>query len=165
MEKKIFVTSDQHFDHANIIKYCKRPFSSVDEMNKALLANWNNAIGKRDLVFFLGDLAYKGRNINYWLEQLNGNIIFIKGNHDKSDRIEFFDGYMLNYRGIRLYLCHDAEQAPKNWSSWIITGHYHNNDLEKYPFINKERKIANVSVELTDYKPVNLDDLTAKMSS
>jgi len=72
---KIFFTGDLHLDHANIIKYCKRPFSDVEEMNRTLISNWNNTIGKKDTVYFLGDLAFGrgSRTTDYWLEKLNGN--------------------------------------------------------------------------------------------
>ena len=43
---KVFFTSDTHFKHANIIKFCERPFGSIEEMNEALIANWNRVVGK-----------------------------------------------------------------------------------------------------------------------
>jgi calcineurin-like phosphoesterase family protein len=79
-----FLISDTHFDHQNIIKYCNRDFKNKDDMNTFLLDSWNNTIKNSDTVYFLGDLRY-GRGshpMNYWLEQLNGNIIFIAGSHD-----------------------------------------------------------------------------------
>lgn len=83
---KYFVTSDLHFFHKNIIKHCPktRPYSSVDEMNEALILYWNTLIGKNDVVFHLGD--FSGGNWTKTAElisRLNGKIIFIIGNHDK----------------------------------------------------------------------------------
>jgi calcineurin-like phosphoesterase family protein len=63
--KNIFFTSDTHFYHTNIIKYCNRPFSSVEEMNQKLIENWNNTISEHDTIFHLGDFMFKkklGRN-------------------------------------------------------------------------------------------------------
>jgi len=40
----IFFTSDQHFCHTKIITMRNRPFADVDEMNKALIANWNSVV-------------------------------------------------------------------------------------------------------------------------
>ena len=54
---KIFFTSDTHFDHANIIKFCDRPFKDVEEMNWKLIKNWNDKVPQDGLVFHLGDFA------------------------------------------------------------------------------------------------------------
>lgn len=80
---KIFFVSDTHYGHSNIIGFCKRPFENVEEMDKKLIDNWNNKVPKDGIVFHLGDFAWGG--FNFWKkirEQLNGDIILIKGNHD-----------------------------------------------------------------------------------
>ena len=75
--------ADLHLGHANIIKYCNRPFSSVEEMNDALIRNWNNTIGKEDRVFFLGDFALGSKErVIEWGRMLQGRKVFIYGNHD-----------------------------------------------------------------------------------
>ena len=79
---KIFFTSDTHFFHKNIIKYCNRPFGSVEEMNEALVANWNSVVGPDDHVYHLGDFCFG--NVEKWnwcLEpgRLNGHIHLILG--------------------------------------------------------------------------------------
>ncbi len=158
---KIFITSDLHLDHKNIIKYCKRPFIDVKDMNETLVSNWNATINKKDAVFFLGDLAYgKGsKTFDQWADKLNGKIIFIKGNHDKSDKIPLYETYILRCCGYEFFLSHRPDQVPELWNGWSIHGHIHNNDLKKYPFIDKEHKKINVSIELTKYKPVSIYDL------
>lgn len=55
-EKRIFVTSDLHLGHYNIIRYCKRPFNNLDDMNTKLVRNWNSVVSPKDTVYFLGDL-------------------------------------------------------------------------------------------------------------
>lgn len=83
LEPKDWITSDWHFGHANVIKYCNRPFSSVEEMDEKLIATWNEYIQPNDRVFFLGDLAFKGKQYKQALiPKLNGRKILIKGNHD-----------------------------------------------------------------------------------
>jgi len=85
-------TSDTHFSHANIIRYSKRPFADVDEMNHALIANWNERVAADDVVWHLGDLAL-GRNIREQValtSQLNGRRKLVPGNHDRV--ASFFEG-------------------------------------------------------------------------
>ena len=83
---KIFLTSDTHWGHANILGFCNRPFANVEEMNHKLIENWNNKVPTDGLVFHLGDFAWGGypfwKNIR---SQLNGEIILIKGNHDEKN--------------------------------------------------------------------------------
>ena len=52
---KVFFTSDTHFYHGNIIRFCNRPFKDVDMMNETIISNWNNTVGQDDIVFHLGD--------------------------------------------------------------------------------------------------------------
>lgn len=162
---KTFITSDLHLDHTNIIRYCKRPFLNTEDMNRTLVGNWNNTISNKDTVYFLGDLVC-GRNsrpTDYWLKQLNGKIIFIKGSHDKLDKIKFHETYILEYKGYKFFLSHEPEQVPKDWNGWAICGHHHNNKMQEYPFIDEVNKRINVSVELTRYKPVDMDELIKKL--
>ena len=158
---KIFITSDLHLDHENIIRMCSRPFLSKEDMNKTLVNNWNNMIGRKDTVYFLGDLAH-GRgsdSTDYWLGKLKGKIIFIKGNHDKSDKIKFYDNYILEYGGFRFFLTHDPKTVPPDWKEWVICGHTHNNKPQECPLIDKENKRINISIELTKYRPMDMDEL------
>lgn len=79
-----FFTSDTHFGHANIIKYCDRPFKDVPHMNVSLVENWNSVVGPDDVVYHLGDVALgKWDDWDNWLSQLNGNKILVVGNHDR----------------------------------------------------------------------------------
>ena len=81
--QKFYFTSDTHFNHENIIKYCKRPFSSIDEHDETLIKNWNDVVPEDGIVFHLGDVGFgdPGR-INEILKQLNGKIYLVIGNHD-----------------------------------------------------------------------------------
>jgi calcineurin-like phosphoesterase family protein len=79
-EKSVFVISDLHLDHENIISYCKRPFRTVRKMNEVLINNWNFTVKPDDIVFFVGDLVCGSPD--KFFSKLNGNIRFISGNHD-----------------------------------------------------------------------------------
>lgn len=80
---KFFAIADTHFGHANIIKYCNRPFATVEEMDAALIQNWNETVSNNDIVIHLGDLGLgKKEYIANIVKQLNGKKILIMGNHD-----------------------------------------------------------------------------------
>ena len=83
--RKTFFTGDLHFGHKNVLTFDNRPFATVDEMDAELIRRWNNKVGKSDLVYVLGDLIWKSRNNDApaLIKSLNGQIILIKGNHDR----------------------------------------------------------------------------------
>ena len=83
----VFFTSDTHFFHNKIIEMAHRPFSSVEEMNDAIITNWNNKVPKDGIVYHLGDFAWGNKLEQYkeLISKLNGKIILIKGNHDEKN--------------------------------------------------------------------------------
>jgi len=153
----IYFISDLHLDHYNIIRYCNRPFHSVKEMNSVLINNWNRIVSPDDLIYFLGDMSFgrNSRNALYWLSKLNGNKVCIKGSHDnglKADPFRF-----IQVRGERVLLIHNPYNAPLDWAGWIMHGHVHNTQ----PFLDRNRKRINVSVEAINYRPVSLDTIAS----
>lgn len=78
-------TSDHHFGHDNIRRYCSRPFPDVHQMDRELMKRWNDTIAPGDLVYYLGDLCFKSKKqeVVDLLKQLNGTVILLKGNHDQ----------------------------------------------------------------------------------
>ena len=131
-----FFTSDTHFNHANIIKFCNRPFKDVEQMNEVMITNWNNAISKDDTVFHLGDFCLGGAA--EWtkiLDRLNGKIYLIMGNHDLKN---IRQGFISRFEHVamqmhievgkqRIYLCHFPflffEGGYKD--VWQLFGHVH----------------------------------------
>ena len=164
-KKKIFFISDLHLDHANIIKYTNRPFHNVEEMNEALVDNCNNIVRKQDTVYFLGDLTFgkRRRPVDYWLKQLNGKIIFLEGNHEEATSLKNYyskeKNVFLRYGSKEFLLVHDPALKPSDWNGWTIHGHKHNNHPKDFPFIHKKNKTINVSAELVDYTPLNIEKI------
>lgn len=168
--QRIFLTSDLHLDHTNIIRYCHRPFRNAQTMNKTLIYNWNKIVKPNDKIYFLGDLApFKTLPIaNRWLDQLYGEKICIQGSHDPPN---FGVSHIIipPYNGFKFLLVHDPSPNPKfgkspippDWQGWVIHGHIHNNDMRKYPFINGRNRTINLSVELINYKPISLEFLVS----
>lgn len=154
---KFFVTSDNHFNHENIIKYCKRPFSSVEEMNRVMITKWNEKIGKEDIVFHLGDFSFGSiEKIKEVREKLNGIIILLLGNHESYKKMRN-RGFILIRSPIcigNFILTH--KPLPKNEiPEGFINVHGHIHEKESLYGIN-------VSVDKTDFYPVELNELEKK---
>lgn len=183
----LYYTSDLHLGNNNIIEHEDRPYKTVEEMDRALIANWNSRVKPEDDIYVLGDFCFKGatRAIEY-LNQLKGHVHLIRGNHDNfmnqktfKDFIEFKRYEYFMAKGP-LYL-----HSPKLGSE----GHYahlkdgeHEVILCHYPILYWENmehgsihlyghahsyrdcsKMApnsyNVGVDVNNYMPVTLEEL------
>lgn len=90
--KKIWITSDTHFNHSRILIYESeyRPFKDKVDMDEQLIARWNSVVGKDDVVFHLGDFAFATANkIRNYVERLNGRIYLLLGNHDRDSQFDW----------------------------------------------------------------------------
>jgi calcineurin-like phosphoesterase family protein len=158
----IFLIADLHLGHANIIRYCSRPFlvSDVREMDHVLIKNWNYTISSQNYIYYLGDLRYGKDAVSalQYRQKLKGRITFIQGNHDDPE-LGAVPSVTLNYQGFTFLLVHDPASAPKEFDGWIIHGHHHNNDLRHYPFIDFEHRRINVCAEVIGYVPLSLTAL------
>ena len=149
----IFITSDLHLGHERVISRFDRPFKNVRQMNEILIKNWNKTVGILDKVYFLGDLSFRSFNTEYWIPKLNGDIIFIKGNHDWFDYMPYYNNLVIKHDENYFYLVHDSQNIPQNWRGWSICGHNHN----ERPFFDKTTKRFNISTDVTNFKPVNMN--------
>jgi calcineurin-like phosphoesterase family protein len=162
----IYFTADLHFGHANLIQFCNRPFQSAEEMDEALVDNWNSVVKGNDDIYILGDLFY--RNVTPaedTLKRLKGRKHLILGNHDKrwigtADLPRYFVEVtnLLTYKrdGVKYTLCH---YPMLSWEGhghggYMIHGHTHNN-----PIGYSDPFLLNAGVEINGYKPVTLDEL------
>lgn len=165
---KTFFTSDLHFYHNNIIKFCNRPFGSVEHMNQGLIDNWNMVVGKKDHIWILGDFSFGTyEQTEEILAQLNGIKHLIVGNHDRKGRaeklfntdwkkwfVEKHDYFRLKVNGCKFVLCHFPF---KSWERGYINlhGHLHNTpDTYEYKWGQYE-----VGVDLNNYAPILLEDV------
>lgn len=143
---KIYAVADLHFGHKNIIKFEKRPFKEVEEMDASLIEQWNNIVGENDQVYILGDFTLKGSNYACdILKQLKGTKFLILGNHDNFVRKKDFPQNMfeeitnykeIEYNGKHIIMSHYpiADWNEKEYGSILLYGHIHNikNDAQKY---------------------------------
>ena len=172
---KVFFFFFCHFDHANIIKYCNRPFESADEMNRQLILNWNKVVQWDDTVFILGDFCF-GQKTRWEkiLPQLNGYKYLVLGNHDKLKYIPE-NGFEAVERQMMITITGDEECNNQQlfmshypmitWDgshrgSWQLYGHIHTEKGKKTPF--EDKLVPNqydVGVDNNDYTPVSWQQL------
>ena len=161
--KKVWVWSDLHFFHKNIINFSDRPYSSVEEMNEHLVANFNYYVEPDDVSIWVGDVGFKSdQAINELLDQCNGYKILVIGNHD------FNKGKVRNLNFDETHLIYQWDVTPEvnlvfthypmsNISlPWFnIHGHLH-----AYPVSDTGNILHyNVCCELHEYKPIEITEI------
>ena len=174
-ENKFKISSDYHLRHKNVLKYDNRPFSSIEEHDKAIIESHNSTVDENDDFFFLGDFCFdrKISTIEYLLSRLNGNKYFIKGNHDKKNIIkayEKFGTYLGEQASIKVGNSYKDSQdivlnhfAMRTWEkshhgSWHLYGHSHGS-LEHINW----GKSMDVGIMVNDYKPFSFHQIKAIM--
>jgi len=181
--KNVHFCSDTHWYHNNIIRYCNRPFGSVEEMNEALVNNWNSVVKPDDHVYHLGDFCFG--NVEKWnwcLEpgRLNGHIHLILGNHDPErvfrdgTFIERFDSIdyqkILIIEGWTVILNHFPFLSfSNNFDHKVIQlfGHIHSGPGEFGNVLPEGYKLQwnqyDVGVDNNNYTPVSWYQVKEKM--
>lgn len=174
--ENLYFTADSHFNHANIIKFCNRPFNNVEQMNETLIDNWNQVVGKDDIVFHLGDFCLGGAaEWTKLLDRLNGKIYLILGNHDlKNIRQGFIQRFehvalqmFITVDKQKMYLSHYPflcfEGGYKD--VWQLFGHVHtrkNNtgiDAERLQYLYPTQ--YDVGVDNNNFEPVSFEEVKA----
>ena len=161
----IFFYADPHFGHYNIIKYCNRPFSTVEEMDKLLIKNYNSVITDEDTVYIVGDLSLKSnQQMNYYqslIRRLKGKKHLILGNHDSLkpftyvNNIGFWSVHTsleITIEGIELVLNHDPCVHCLCNDKILICGHVHN-------LFKIQKNVINVGVDVWNFTPVSFEIL------
>lgn len=186
-EKKIkyspdhtFFTSDTHFGHANIIRFCNRPFQNVEEMNEVLIENWNKVVSKDDTVFHLGDFAFGGSSVwNSIIPRLNGHINLIIGNHDRKNLRQGYMSYFdmvvpqlqieIEDNSIYLnhypFLCYGGSYR----GVWQLFGHVHSGPGADGLDISRLRVLLptqyDVGVDNNNFTPISYREVKNKIEA
>ena len=168
---KTWFTSDTHLGHANIIRYCNRPFKNVDEMNETIVKNWNERVKPEDLVYFAGDFCFRNspggkagegevHKADYYRKQLNGDIVFIKGNHDRNNSLKTnIERVIIRYGGHKICLVHNPIHIDFSYS-FNFVGHVHEKwKFKKMKFASDQTNVVNVGVDVWNFRPVNFEEI------
>jgi len=174
---EVYFTSDCHFDHANIIKYCNRPFLhdySLDDdenwtskhekieclrwMNNEIVQRWNEKVNSPDIVYHIGDFCFKRTgSFERFNHMLNGRIVHIRGNHDSNNGTKtYIDRAIMNFGGKTFLVQHipprNSNNIPNECDA-VLCGHVHEN--WKYKIFDNVLHI-NVGVDVWDFEPISV---------
>lgn len=155
-----FVISDTHFQHANIIKYCARPFKDVQEMDEELIRRWNSVVTPVDTVIHVGDFALgQWDAVKAICSRLNGYKILVKGNHDRSTKrmLELgFDEVWPKYIHVvtATVFQHTPTALPEHVQA-LVHGDTHSHEIVTAP------GVLCACVEAINYTPIRLEELLA----
>lgn len=179
---KVFFTSDIHFGHEWILNFNNRPFHSVEEMDEALIKNWNNTVPADGLTFVLGDIGIaKADRIVELFSQLNGDKILIRGNHDDDYKDEILLAVFLEIHDLLhlrvldnltdkynyMVLCHypmiDWQNSFRG--TWQLFGHVHTRNIDAFDTFktNLLDLQYDVGVDNNHFCPVSFHQVKAKI--
>lgn len=163
---EIFLIGDTHFGHKNIIRYCDRPFSSVEEMNEKLIQNWNKTVKQHDTIYMMGDFALCGKNKIIEIgKRLNGRKRLILGNHDGASFKTYFEaGFELVYNHPILLdeffiVSHIPQHIMENGLYANIFAHVHNEPA----YLDVSPRTFCTSAERIDYTPISFEEAKKRM--
>jgi calcineurin-like phosphoesterase family protein len=181
---EIYATSDEHYNHINIIKYTNRPYKDVNEMNEALIANHNSVVkNPDDQVWHMGDFSMSENIVQRILSRLNGTHYLVPGNHCKCHpvnkgweaakqryllygfagiylQVENFHGFVLNhlpYEEPNEYGKRFLHYRPiYKEGQFLLHGHVHST-----PETKLRKNMLDVGVDGNNYLPYHLDEIKA----
>ena len=172
----VFFTSDTHFGHQSIVEIGGRPYKDCDEMDSALVHNWNAKVTEDDTVYHLGDLAFYNTQEQFeeLIGALNGKIILIKGNHDTRRRLgwiteiglEVYDYLELKHKFdetkrrqlICMFHFPIISWHHRNVGAWHLHGHCHGSLDEA-----TDHRV-DIGTDEHNFAPISYQELRAIMS-
>ena len=166
----VFFTADFHLGHANIIRYCNRPFANVAEMDEAILSRLNAQVKHGDHLYFLGDFCIGGaKAATVYLGRVRcKNIYLVPGNHDK-DLSKLSDHFVWIkplaeevIRGQKVVLCHYAMRVwnQHRRGAWHLHGHSHGKLVPEGTALSLD-----VGVDVHDFRPWHIDEIKQWMNN
>lgn len=170
MSQNIFLASDLHLGHANILTFLDdkgdriRPFDSIQEHDETIIHNWNKVVRPSDKVYLLGDIAFKNTHLEL-IGRLHGIKTLVKGNHDGLKASQYLQ-YFKDIRSCSIldkFILTHIPIHPDSLSRWKanIHGHLHQN-VVKLPDGSPDPRYINVSMEQISFTPIPFETIRSR---
>ena len=163
-ESKVYwFTSDEHYGHANILKYNNRPATDVADMDEMLIRNFNSVVTPQDCTVHAGDFCWLNKKEDVYkkyVSRLNGTHILLIGSHDHWQPSSAKYIWRRRIEGQLIVVCHYAMLTWEcsHYGSWQLFGHSHGR-------LQRETKQHDVGVDNNNYYPVSLDSIKQIMET
>ena len=174
--KLIYYISDLHLRDQAIFDKCKRPFKNLEDMERAIINNWNSKVKTNDIVYVLGDIADENPSTIEVYRKLNGHKHLIVGNHDHIileeiknsgifEEIKFIE--LIEDVNHKVCLCHYPlmDWMEFNRKGYFVYGHVHNKtEVNGYTYKQikeyfKDKPAYNCGVDVNNFTPVTLEEM------
>ncbi len=164
MSTRVFTTADTHFEHDNILEFCRPQYTTVGQMAEDIIYRWNHVVRPQDIVYHLGDVALTGgretkkQAVGEYLQRLNGSLYLIAGNHDQQWVYQYFDRVFGVKERKNCILSHiPVHRSQADRFRLNIHGHLHNGYIGDGEI--PDPFYYCVSMEQTDFAPVPMADI------
>jgi calcineurin-like phosphoesterase family protein len=171
MEERDIVIRDNPEEMKNLII----SFESLKKQDDTIIRQWNERVNEKDTVYFLGDFCFKNsiggkagegtcNRADYYKNQLNGNIVFIRGNHDSHNGVKaIIECAVLETGGNSIFVQHrppERKEEIPEFCNLVLCGHVH----EKWKFkLVDDIPIVNVGLDVWNFYPVTINEILREM--
>lgn len=168
---KLWFTADTHFGHENIIEFCHRPFRNLIQMNETMVSNWNERVDDDDTVIIIGDFCFRNTaggkkgegtvsRAKHYMERLNGQKVFIRGNHDGNNSLNTkIISLELEIGGQLIQCIHNPVDFDSGYGI-VLCGHVHDFwEIRKWG----GTYLVNVGVDVWNFRPVDINEIMRRL--
>ncbi|MCK5019989.1 MAG: metallophosphoesterase [Candidatus Peribacteraceae bacterium] len=158
---EIFVVSDTHLGHSNILKFSRSEFNTIEDHDETLIDLHNSVVGKRDIVIHVGDAVWKMENLKK-IGRMNGKKRLILGNHDRLNAHEYLKYFISVHGSLQkhefLFSHIPIIMDGTRHYSYNVHGHIHDESQNI-----DDWKYFNANIDVMGYVPISLDEIRSLM--
>jgi len=167
----LYISSDYHLSHGNILKYCNRPFKTIEDHDKHIIKIHNERISNDDTFIHAGDFNFRNSpggkkgegtttKAKTHLEKLNGNKIMLTGNHEKNNSLKtYIESLVIDWGGNKYFITHRPENANKYYPINFVAHVHQNWKFYRKRIDERYVDLINVGIDVWNYMPCKIEEI------